>query len=347
MHKQIRDLVKSCIACQRSKTTRHVKSPIHPIPMPSSRFDSIHADICGPFPPSQGNCYLLVCVDRFTRWVEAYPMSDQSTESVITAFGKHLQTFGTCSSLHTDSGCQFTSLTFKEYCKFLGVQHHLSNIRYPQSNGLCERYIKTIKTALTAKLDRNHWTRYVPLIILSINNMYKEDLKSSSAELVFGQTLRLPGDLCYDTPKPRVSYPSDMLLAMRKFANACKPTDTRVAPLTSEHMPHILQNCTHIYIRNDPIKANLTPTYDGPFFVVSRTNKTFHVLRNNTLYAIAINNVKPAFSLPSPVSATFDFPFMPTAPSHVPSSHTTTHHTHDYNLRHAPRPTIFPDFVMS
>ena len=347
MHKQIRDLVKSCIACQRSKTTRHVKSPIHPIPMPSSRFDSIHADICGPFPPSQGNCYLLVCVDRFTRWVEAYPMSDQSTESVITAFGKHLQTFGTCSSLHTDSGCQFTSSTFKEYCKFLGVQHHLSNIRYPQSNGLCERYIKTIKTALTAKLDRNHWTRYVPLIILSINNMYKEDLKSSSAELVFGQTLRLPGDLCYDTPKPRVSYPSDMLLAMRKFANACKPTDTRVAPLTSEHMPHILQNCTHIYIRNDPIKANLTPTYDGPFFVVSRTNKTFHVLRNNTLYAVAINNVKPAFSLPSPVSATFDFPFMPTAPSHVPSSHTTTHHTHDYNLRHAPRPTIFPDFVMS
>ena len=258
-----------------------------------------------------------------------------------------VQTFGTCSSLHTDSGCQFTSSTFKEYCKFLGVQHHLSNIRYSQSNGLCERYIKTIKTALTAKLDRNHWTRYVPLIILSINNMYKEDLKSSSAELVFGQTLRLPGDLCYDTPKPRVSYPSDMLLAMRKFANACKPTDTRVAPLTSEHMPHILQTCTHIYIRNDPIKANLTPTYDGPFFVVSRTNKTFHVLRNNTLYAVAINNVKPAFSLPSPVSATFDFPFMPTAPSHVPSSHTTTHHTHDYNLRHAPRPTIFPDFVMS
>ena len=62
-----------------------------------------------------------------------------------------LQTFGTCSFLHTDSGSQFTSSIFKEYCKFLGIAHRLSNIRYPQSNGLCERYIKTIKTALTAK----------------------------------------------------------------------------------------------------------------------------------------------------------------------------------------------------
>ena len=68
-------------------------------------------------------------------------------------------------------------------------EHRLSSIRYPQSNGLAERYIKTVKTALTAKLDSSHWTRHLPLIILSINNMYKADLKCSSAELVFGQTL--------------------------------------------------------------------------------------------------------------------------------------------------------------
>ena len=140
MRKRIRDLVKSCVACQRSKTTRHVKSPIHSIPIPPDRFSSLHLDICGPFLPSQKNRYLLVCIDRFTRWVEAYPMNDQSTESVITAFGKHLQTFGTCSFLHTNSGSQFTSTTFKEYCKFLGVAHRLSNIRYPQFNGLCGRY---------------------------------------------------------------------------------------------------------------------------------------------------------------------------------------------------------------
>ena len=94
--------------------------------------------------------------------------------------------------------------------------------------------------------------------------MYKEDLQCSSAELVFGQTLRLPGDLCYDFLQPRVNYPTDMVLAMRKFANACKPTDTRVAPLSCAHLPKALYTCTHIYIRNDPIKANLTPTYDGP-----------------------------------------------------------------------------------
>ena len=49
MRKRIRDLVRSCVACQRSKTTLHVKSPIRSIPIPHDRFNSLHLDICGSF----------------------------------------------------------------------------------------------------------------------------------------------------------------------------------------------------------------------------------------------------------------------------------------------------------
>ena len=62
-------------------------------------------------------------------------------------------------------------------------------------------------------------------------------------------------------------------------------------------MPRTLQTCTHVYIRNDPIKANLTPIYDGPFLVLSIDDKTFKVLKRNMSHAVAINNVKPAFML--------------------------------------------------
>ena len=47
-------------------------------------------DVCGPFPHSQIYTHLLVCVDRFSPWVEAYLMSDQTTNSVICAFSKLL-----------------------------------------------------------------------------------------------------------------------------------------------------------------------------------------------------------------------------------------------------------------
>ena len=196
MKRKIKNLVKTCVACQRSEVNRHTVSPITFIPMPSAQFTKLQVDIFGSFPSSQACSYLLVCIDRYTKWVRAYPMFDQSTESVITALNKHIQTFSTFSLLHSDYGYQFTSLTFKNYSKFLGTEHRFSSNRYPRPKGLAERYIKTIKTALTAKLKSSYWTRHLPLIIPSINNMYKADLKCSSSELVFGQTLRLPGDLC-------------------------------------------------------------------------------------------------------------------------------------------------------
>ena len=145
---------------------------------------ALHVDICGCFPPSQTYTHLLECVDRFSRWVEAYPMPDQTINFVICAFNKHLQTFGACSVIHSDSGCQSTSAAFRDYCQFIGTNHRISSVRYPQSNGLAERMIRRIETALTAKLDTNHWTYHLPFVILSLNSIYKEDLKCCSAELV-------------------------------------------------------------------------------------------------------------------------------------------------------------------
>ena len=113
MKRKIKDLVKTYVTCQRFKVNRDTVSPITSIPMPSTRFTKLQVDICNLFPSSQACSYLLVCIDPYTRWVEAYPMFDQSTESVITALNEHIQTFGTFSLLHTDSGSQFTSLTFK------------------------------------------------------------------------------------------------------------------------------------------------------------------------------------------------------------------------------------------
>ena len=221
---------------------------------------------------------MLVCVDRFNRWVEAYPMPDQTTNFVICAFNKHLQTFGACSVIHTDSGCQFTSAMFRDYCQFIGANHRISSVRYPQSNSLAalaERMICSIKTALTAKLDKNHWTYHLPFIILSLNSMYKEDLKCCSAELVYGQSLRLPGNLCVDiTPSEHV-FRDDLVAKVRQFARECRTSETRVNQNPEVYLPRSLQTCTHVFIKNDPIKSNLTPTYDVPLKYVRELIKLF------------------------------------------------------------------------
>ena len=50
MSKDIRQWTRSCLSCQRAKVTTHARAPIEPLPMPSSRFESLHVDLFGPLP---------------------------------------------------------------------------------------------------------------------------------------------------------------------------------------------------------------------------------------------------------------------------------------------------------
>ena len=161
--------------------------------------------------------------------------------------------------------------------------------------------IRSIKTALTATLDKNHWTYHPPFIILSLNSIYKEDLKCCSAEFVYGQSLHLPGDLCVDITPSEHAFRDDLVGKMRQFARECRISETRVAQNPEVYLPRSLQTCIHVFIKNDPIKSNLTPTYDGPFEVRSRTDKTFSVIRRDKLQSVSINNVKPACILSPPL----------------------------------------------
>ena len=189
MRGKVSDFVRFCVCCQRSKNTRHVVSAKLPVAMPNSRFERINCDTAGPFSPYNG-----LCIDPFT-WIEAFPMPDQTTTSIIQSLNFHMQYFSVPAEIHTDSGWQFTSYSFKQYCQFMGTVHNISSVQYPASNGLTERAIKTVKIPLRTKLDFSQWGYHLSIIILSLNSQIKEDLKASPTELLYGQCLRLPGDL--------------------------------------------------------------------------------------------------------------------------------------------------------
>ena len=199
MKRKIGDRVRACSAYERTKVVRQVVSPISSAKVPKSRFTTAHADLCSPYPECQGFSYLLVCIDRFTRFVSVYLLRNFRTKSAIIGINSHVATFGQMQTLRVDNGVQWTFKLFRDYCKFLGCDLCNSNTRYPESNGLVERAIKNIKVALTAKLDRENWMFYVGSIVLSLNSMFREELGCSSADLVFFQALRLPGDICYST----------------------------------------------------------------------------------------------------------------------------------------------------
>ena len=125
--------------------------------------------------------------------------------------------------------------------------------------------------------------------------MFKEDLQGSSAELLFGKCLRLPGDLISPTHENQNASSSDTINSMCAFTELLHPTSMRVEQKKSFFLPKTLNDCTHIFIKDDPIHPNLCPAYSGPYLVIDRNNDVFKVIKRGKLISVGINNVKPGF----------------------------------------------------
>lgn len=101
--------------------------------------------------------------------------------------------FGVPLTITSDLGRQFESALFRQLLKLLGVRHLRTTPYHPQTNGVVERWHRTLKAAILCH-DANQWTSYLPLILLGLRSTYKSDLGASPADLVYGESLRLPAE---------------------------------------------------------------------------------------------------------------------------------------------------------
>lgn len=149
MSKDVAEYVRCCIPCQRAKVHRHTKSPLSDYASVDVRFEHINIDIVGPLPTSNGFRYCLTCIDRYSRWPAAIPMVDITAQNVASALvGGWVSNYGVPLRITTDLGRQFESAIFEELMRMLGVKHFRTTPYHPQSNGIIERWHRTLKSAI-------------------------------------------------------------------------------------------------------------------------------------------------------------------------------------------------------
>lgn len=154
MWNDVKQWVNRCVKCQQLKSDnqrpagkmQHI-TVIHPNEM-------LGVDIMGPLPCSSSqNEYLLVFIDYFTRWVEMFPIRNQTVAAI---FRKEILTrWGVPDFLLSDRGTQFVSSVFKEVCEKWSVTPKLTTACHCQTN-MTERVNRTLKYMIAAYLDENH-----------------------------------------------------------------------------------------------------------------------------------------------------------------------------------------------
>ena len=293
LNKQVTAWAKSCVACQTSKVQQHTRAPLQTFEVPNRRFDHIHVDLVGPLPPSRGCTHLFTIVDRFTRWPEAIPINDTSATGCARALiANWIARFGVPMDMSSDRGAQFTSELWAAVAGLLGTTLHHTTAYHPQANGLVERFHRHLKSALKARLSGPNWSDELPWVLLGIRTAPKEDLGSSSAEMVYGTPLTVPGDFVSQSlqqPNQAAALPQ-----LRQKVGSLKPIPTSQHGRPASSVPLSLGDSQFVFLRRDSHRTPLQRPYEGPYRVLQHGDKTFTLDMGGKDKVVSVDRLKPA-----------------------------------------------------
>ena len=149
--------------------------------------------------------------DYFTKWMEAYAIPNQEAPTIAQKLvDEFFCRFSLPEQLHSDQGRQFESAIISQICSILHIEKTRTTPYHPQSDGLVERFNRTLTAMLATYADTHpfDWEYHLPKVCMAYNASEQVTTGYSPFYLMFGRQARIPADLICAPPQTSQSTPS-------------------------------------------------------------------------------------------------------------------------------------------
>lgn len=196
------DIINYCQACHKCKTNKHDRVHYHhdlkSLPVPHRPFELVGVDIKGQLTSTlSGNKYIIIFIDHFSRFVIAVPLSDVTSNTILTALVDHLVCqHGAPEVLLSDNASYFTSQLSNSVYNLLGIKKIFFSPYHPQTNGAVERFNGTLASMLRSYVDNSHndWDLHLQQLVFSYNISCQSSLGVSPFKFLYARNPHLPID---------------------------------------------------------------------------------------------------------------------------------------------------------
>jgi hypothetical protein len=191
-----------------------------------------------------------------------------ATECAAAFVAGWVSRFGVPAAMVSDRGVQFTSALWAAVMQRLGVKHKMTIAFHPQANRLIERFHRRLKEALKARAASADWVQHLPWVLLGLRTAPREESAVSSAELVYGAPLSLPGQFLSTAEPPPEVFVHQMQAGTPSASPYTYPDEDRAV---AEPLETSLWRADFVYVKSPPAATGLAPAFKGPFAVHKRS----------------------------------------------------------------------------
>jgi transposase InsO family protein len=204
----IKRVVVQCTTCQAVAAPKG-QSVIEGRIKAKDEFDVFAMDLIKLPLTSTGLTYALVVMDVFTRFAWVTPINTKSADEPADAFNSVVAPVMRPKTLISDNGSEFKNRVFDEMCKAMAIKHKFCIPYHPQSDGMVERFNRSLVAMLKAYGDESgkNWPKYLSKVTAAYNSIVHPATGVSPFEAMFKVTKQ------------------STLFALPQLEKVCEPTE--------------------------------------------------------------------------------------------------------------------------